>query len=433
MDREQNIYPSLRALRRAMVVGDMQHLTHAAHALRRSQSAITRSIAGLEKFLGVQLFERTVTGMLKTSAGEVLFRRVRNAVDHMARAEVELAARPTGVSHLPNSLSFLRFEVSNTAIFLFLSICDHRDFRRAAASSGIAVSTARKSIHGLERQLGVPLFEREPRNAVRPSKFAEIIARHTKRALWEVRAGLDELRALDGSIGGKIRIGVMSTARSSVVPQAVDRLRRAHSDVLVSVFWANYDDLKYALSCGDIDFIVGTLRDDDVDAADIHVERLVHDVIEVVSSAQHPMAGVEEVSLKDLLDLDWILPPDYFPLRIWFRKLLHAHGLSEPKPFIETASLAILRGVLLESDCVALSTRLQCWYDTVKHGLMRVVPVRELKDPGPFYLHMSKRKDAEMSPAAEVLYRMVADVSKHLKERALSAESQAVAQVPEKS
>jgi DNA-binding transcriptional LysR family regulator len=89
---EQQTYPPVRSLRRALVVRDMRHLTHAAHALRRSQSAITRSIAGLEQFLGVQLFERTATGMVETPEGAVLFRRVRAAVDQMAQAEAELMA-----------------------------------------------------------------------------------------------------------------------------------------------------------------------------------------------------------------------------------------------------------------------------------------------------------------------------------------------------
>lgn len=394
----------------------MRHLTHAAEALRRSQSAITRSIVSLEEFLGVQLFERTVTGMAETFEGAILFKRVRAAIEQMALAEAELA-RKSGRG--PPSRSLLRFEISNPRLFLFLALCDYRDIRRAAQSQHVALATARKSIHELEQQIGLRLFEKEPRGSVRPSKFAETLARHTKRALWEVRAGLDELKSVHGDIAGKVRIGVMSTARSFLVPRAVDQLRRRHTNVLVDVYWANYDDLKLALMCGDIDMIVGTLRHEEVVSEDHHTDALVRDEIEIVSRTQHPLSRRGEVRVEDLLSLDWILPPPHFPLRRWFRALLERKGLKEPQPFIETASLAIVRGVLLESDCVALSTRLQCWHDTVEHGLLNVLPVSELaraQIESPFELHLTKRAGVQLSPAADALYGIVARVATDVRE-----------------
>lgn len=429
MDREQQIYPSLRALRRAVVVSDMRHLTHAAKALGRSQSALTRSIVSLEKSLGIELFERTVTGVIETREGAILLRRVRAAIEHMALAEAELLRR-AGNAGAPHTQSFLHFEVSNGKIFLFLATCDYKDIRRAAQSQDLALSTARKSIHELEQQIGQHLFEKEPHGTVRPSQFAETLAKYTKRALWEVRAGLDELESLHGDVAGTVHIGVMSTARSFLVPRAVDQLRRRHKRVLVAVYWANYADLKSALMCGDIDLIVGTLRPEEVVSGDHHTDTLIKDQIEIVAGAQHPLSHENDVCLRDLLAMDWILPPPHFPLRMWFRDLLEREGLREPKPFIETASLAIVRGVLLESDCVALSTRLQCWHDTVEHGLLRVVPVGEIVEAqthAPFQLHITRRAGAVLSPAAEALYGFVADVASDVGEKVLSVSNGALA------
>ncbi len=418
MQADQRKFPPVRALRRALVVSDMRHLTHAADALRRSQSAVTRSIVGLEDFLGVQLFERTVTGMSPTPAGSILFRRMRSAMDHLARAEVALQTAPaSGERTVPDAHNFLRLEVSNATLFAFLAVCDQRDVRRAASSLGIALSTARKSIHELEQQMGARLFEREPRGAVRPTPTAETLAKHVKRALWEIRAGLDELAGIDGRIAGPARIGVMSTARSVVVPRAIDRLHQQHPEVVASVYWGNYADLKSALSCGDIDFIVGTLRAEEVESAEHDAIALAQDEVVIAARAQHPLASSTGVNLGELLRLDWILPPPHFQLRKWFRAQLGIHGFIEPKPFIETASLAIFRGSLLESDCVALSTRLQCWHDLVQHGLLSAIPVTGLAQAqrhAPFHLHLTKRAGVTLSPPANALYLAVADVAKEL-------------------
>jgi len=418
MDRERELFPPLRALRRALVVSDMRHLTHAAHALRRSQSAVTRSIVGLENFLGVQLFERTVTGMAPTPAGAILFRRLRSAMEHLAQAEAELFAAPGSGQQAPlNARSFLRLEVSNATLFAFLSVCERKDFKGAADALGLAQSTTRKSIHELEQQIGTRLFEREPRGAVRPTPTAETLTKHIKRALWEIRAGLDELAGIDGHVAGTVRIGVMSTARSVVVPRAIDRLHKRHPEIVASVYWANYADLKSALSCGDIDLIVGTLRAEEVGSKEHDSISIVQDEVVIAARAQHPLAKAAQVQLRDLLGLDWILPPAHFQLRKWLRNELQRQGLTEPQPFIETASLAIFRGSLLESDCVALSTRLQCWHDLVQHGLLASLPVEgfaEAQTRAPFHLHLTKRAGATLSPAANALYLAVADVAREL-------------------
>lgn len=402
-------------------MSDLRHLTHAADELGRSQSAITRSISDLEKFLDVRLFERTATGMAKTREGGVLFARVRAAVDHMAAVGGELVRKsPADCDFRRTARHLLDLDIGNSYIFAFLAVCDHRDIQEAARSLNIASSTVRKLVVELERQLGLPLFQRAPRGIVYPTEFAQNIATGMKRALWEIRAGMDELKSLDGCVEGSVRIGVMSTGRSFIVPHAINQLHKVHLRVLVHIYWASYDDLQVALSCGDIDFIVGTLRHEEVGSVDNSATNLVQDRIEVVARAEHPLCNAKDVPLEELLNLDWILPPPNSALRAWFRSLLAVRGLSEPRPFIQTASLAILRGVLLDSDCVALATRLQCWHDLIEYHHLSVLPVRALRRARveePFYLHLTRRTGAVLSPAGEALWGAVAKIASEVEAR----------------
>jgi LysR family transcriptional regulator of gallate degradation len=205
----------------------------------------------------------------------------------------------------------------------------------------------------------------------------------------------------------------MSNARSHIVPRAVDRLRRLHRNVLVDVHWANYTALKVALGCGDIDCIVGALREEDVLTAENTTVKLMDDRAEIVVRADHPLSSARRLSLSELLSLDWILPPPHFPLRILFRKLLEREGLAEPKPFMQTASLAILRGTLLGSDCVALSSRLQCWHDTVEHGLLTALPVDSLSRAQEMLpLHLTRRANSQFFPAAEEVWKLLIEVAR---------------------
>jgi DNA-binding transcriptional LysR family regulator len=53
--------------------------THAADALNRSQSAISRQISGLEENLQVPLFHRHARGLILTEQGELGFGEQRNS------------------------------------------------------------------------------------------------------------------------------------------------------------------------------------------------------------------------------------------------------------------------------------------------------------------------------------------------------------------
>lgn len=78
--------PPLNPLKVFEVVARAGNLTAAAHELRVSQSAVSRQIAVLEEYLGVQLFTRERTGVRLTEVGEAYARRIRPAFEEISRA-----------------------------------------------------------------------------------------------------------------------------------------------------------------------------------------------------------------------------------------------------------------------------------------------------------------------------------------------------------
>lgn len=66
---------NLRLLRYVLALSEHRHFARAAEALHISQPALSRSIAGIEQSLGVQLFDRTPSGVEATSYGRVFIER----------------------------------------------------------------------------------------------------------------------------------------------------------------------------------------------------------------------------------------------------------------------------------------------------------------------------------------------------------------------
>ncbi|MFA9219431.1 MAG: LysR family transcriptional regulator [Sphingomonadaceae bacterium] len=69
-----------------------ESFTKAAHELALTQSAICRQVAGLESFLGVQLFHRSKRGVTLTDAGRTYSRHVALRLNAVERDTLELMA-----------------------------------------------------------------------------------------------------------------------------------------------------------------------------------------------------------------------------------------------------------------------------------------------------------------------------------------------------
>jgi DNA-binding transcriptional LysR family regulator len=82
----------LRQLRYAVAVGDHLHFTRAAAAVPVAQPALSHQVRLLEQELGVELFERSRSGVRVTEAGEIFLLRARRALAELDAVREEIAA-----------------------------------------------------------------------------------------------------------------------------------------------------------------------------------------------------------------------------------------------------------------------------------------------------------------------------------------------------
>lgn len=397
-------YPNFRNLSRMLRIIDVGSVTDVAEAIGRSQQTISHSIQALEDELGVRLFERTSLGTHPTREAVVLGERVRSAIAQLAKAR-EIFCSRYGVASSPRGLRIWDLNISNQHIFVFLSLCGLRESRRVAAELSLDVSAVRKAIHALEAQLGQPLFEKASRGFLIPTEFAEQLAQRTRMALAEIRAGLDELTSLGGIIQGEVVVGAAPHARPTLLPRIAARLYKKYPKLTLSLRYDSYEDLERGLSSRDVDFVLGSERARPT-SPDITAHPLLRDRLEILGRADHPLAKLPRPDVRRYLDAKWVLPPCYVPMRQRFSEFLRSRGLPEPAPAFETGDIEVVKGLLLETDYLALALRCECAQE-VEHGVLTFLPYPEELTPllySPVTLHLTFPAQAVRPPSAQAFF-----------------------------
>ena len=353
------------SIRHLKVFDSVAHL----HGVRRasdechiSQPAVTQAIAKLEEQLGVTLLERRASGSYLNEFGLIFHRRTRRLFEQFEQSLMEL-----GVPSAPIPIAQLAARISRSHIRSFIAIVENGSFAQAARALGVSQTSLQRAARDLERTLRTPLYAQTASGIMATPAAAEC-ARKIKLALREIECGIDEVEAARGNVGGEIVIGAMLLAGSEMIATVIDEFVSAYPNAHVRMSNGNAEDMLRYLRTGDVDVVIGLLRQS---ASDGFVHQTLADTpYVVVAREDHPLVNKPDVTLEDLADYDWIVGTPGATRRIHFDKLFE--GRRRPQARIATCSLPTVRLLLAQSDRLTLLTS----YELLVYGddALRAVP-----------------------------------------------------------
>src|ERR671921_2332434 len=107
-------------------------------------------------------------------------------------------------------------------------------FSAAAQSLSFTQSAVSQQIAALERESGTKLIERGPRG-VRLTDAGRALVDHADAILARLDDAEEELAAIAGLRGGRLRMATFQSAGATLVPRAVGEFHRRHPGVDVTV------------------------------------------------------------------------------------------------------------------------------------------------------------------------------------------------------
>ncbi|VVP18007.1 HTH-type transcriptional regulator HdfR [Pseudomonas fluorescens] len=402
--------PSLMHVRAFVRVADHGSVSKASIALYRAQSVVTRSISEFEERLGVMLFERHANGMRLTDFGERLLPRAR-------RVLAELGSVPTLLGQGEKAAIEPLYLFQARRLQVFVKLCETQHMQTVANLLGLSQPAVSSTLKVLENGCGQSLFERTPRG-LQPTRASHDILFAIRRALNELRHIDSDITALRGALHGVVHVGALPLGRTRILPEAIVRLMAEHPGIQVITNESPFDLLATELRAGDVDFILGALRSSTY-ASDLVGESLLTEEMVVLARRDHPLYG--KTGLQDhLANAQWVLPRAGSPARKMLDDCFAGFGIPAPSPVVESADMAIIRGLLLRSDMLAAVSAHQLEQE-IASGELCILPL-ELKQTARA-IGLTYRSGCLHSPVAQALMEMIRRVIRTQANEALKAGS----------
>lgn len=388
---------NLAYLRAFRLVAQTGSATRAAAALFRAQSAVTRSLQELEAAVGETLFERRPSGMLPTPAGRAVLLRCERIFAELEALGQWCTARQSR-RRSANGNALPAFLLNTRRLQLFSALARHRHMPSAAQTLGISQPAVSSAIRIMETGAGMQLFYRSPRGLLLTSE-GETFVLHVRRALNELRHIPDDIAALRGTIQGYVTVGALPLGRTLILPGAIARVASQYPGVRIATDESAYEPLVAGLRAGDIDFVLGALRPNDASSG-LTNERLMSEDMVVIARRDHPLAKAKALTLKELSAAQWVLPRSHAPARGMFEAQFKRLRLKPPMPTVETADLAVIRGLLTHTDMLAVVSAQQLFYECESRRLvvLDIAMQNTRRDIG-----LTLRAGSTPSPAARAL------------------------------
>ena len=360
--------PNFQHLLAFCAVSKLGSVSAAARIIHRSQPALTQAIAALERRFREPLFTRTSTGMSLSAAGSICLPRAQRALEHIEQALADIGRgriRDAAGATVPTPGSLTGTQLASLA-----AVVEARGFAAAARVTGLSRPSLHRTCRALERKLGVPLFE-ETSFGVEPTRDAERLARRVKLAAAEVAQAHAEIAVPRGRRLGRLVIGAMPLARTTLVPEVILEFSPLYPELMISILDGPYETMLLALRQGEADLLVGALREH-VSAEDIAQEHLFDDPLAIVMRPGHPLAGGRRPTAEDLAGFPWIAPRLESPLRVQF-DLLFKSTAPPTLNIVECNALDVARALLIASDRLMLLSAHQIRGDLAA-GKLAVLP-----------------------------------------------------------
>jgi DNA-binding transcriptional LysR family regulator len=221
-------------------------------------------------------------------------------------------------------------------LHVFMAVVEAGSMAKAAKVLNRGQPNVSRSITDLEHALGVPLLDRHSRG-VEPTSFGRALLDGSIVAFDGLHQAFKSIEALADPAVGEVRLGCTPLLASSFVTGVIGRISQRYPRFRFSVVTGYVEALHRELTERNVDFLI-TRRFGSLSNEHLSFEFLFDDASVVATGAQNPWARRRKMTLSDLANEPWVLPPPETAVGSIAMQAFRACKLDYPKTAVVTDS-----------------------------------------------------------------------------------------------
>ncbi|WP_435140454.1 LysR family transcriptional regulator [Pseudopelagicola sp. nBUS_19] len=361
--------PNLRHIQIFNLALQSGSISLAADRMNLTQPAASQGISNLEKDMGAALLVRGGKSVTATEHGEIFAPRAARAITYL-RGGIRTALGHAGQDQrLTDQL--LR-NITATQIRALIAIGRHGGFTVAAKSLALAQPTVHRTAKSLEAVCSFEVF-RATYGRIELTASGHALNQSAKLARAELRQAREELALSTGKGRRTFVLGSLPLAQSQIIPEAITNMLQREKQLQVRVIEGRYAELLRGLREGDIDCLIGALRNP-APASDVSETALFDDDLVIVCAASHPLAQQASVALEQTLAYPWIAPPISTPSGQYLFETLDIERRASTPVRVVASSFVLLRELLLVGGFLTVISKAQVKKE-IAEGFLHELPV----------------------------------------------------------
>jgi DNA-binding transcriptional LysR family regulator len=287
----------------------------------------------------------------------------------------------------------VRFDYIKT----FLTVARTHSFSIAAKELGISQGTVSHHVAALEEYFDAELFKRAA-NGVDITEAGATLKETVEKILQEAQEAKAKISAAKQSLSGTIRIAASTIPEEHIIPSLIAEFQKRHPSVKFKVKAEDSLTSLSSLEANNVDFAaVGTIQgyEEEFDFIKVGEEELVlivpcnhelakDETVKLVELAKYPFISREETS-GTRKEIERLLENNRFPVK----QLKVGLELGSTESVITAVSEG--RGISIVSSIAAKKAQAA--------GLVRIVKIKEAKNPRKLYIVRPKRSLLKIAEA----------------------------------
>ncbi|MBA3922985.1 MAG: LysR family transcriptional regulator [Nostocaceae cyanobacterium] len=233
----------------------------------------------------------------------------------------------------------------------FLAIAETGSFQQAARKCGVTQSTISRQIQALESDLGLPLLHRTTQAKL--TLGGERLLPRVRKICHEWQNATEELSDLVSGKQPELCIAAIHSICSYYLPPVLQKFCHDYPDVQLRVTSLGSDRALKVLKDGLVDLAIVMNNRFLTTGPEMVVEPLYDEPIEVLMSANHPLADFDRVPWVDLVRFPQVVFKDGYGMQRLVQDRFQRLG-AKLQAVLEVNTLDAFRGVVRQGELVAL-------------------------------------------------------------------------------